>query len=276
MRSASSRAGSAGAAGDPAGTPLNPTPATPGAPTAAAAPVVRAGRDRTKALLLLLAGTVGGLTAGIPVPQAMVQSGSLGFVIALGFVLGDRDVRRRAAAGRWVRTRWLVLVGAAWGAVVGELSALGVLSFEYGAHSNTFGFHYPMTNTFGQTIHGFVPGVVTGVFMAVAMGLAFVLLKEDERMWFAIPWAIPLGWWTGAESLAVGQALGHLNWDYVGPAQIQGMRFGIAWMEAMLIFRWAYLRANGDLVRMRAEIRAADDAKWAAAKEPKRSTSGPA
>jgi len=223
---------------------------------------------RTKAILLLLAGTLGGLTAGIPVPQAMIQSGTLGFAISLGFVLGERDVQRRENAGRWVRWRWLILVGAVWGAVVGELSALGLLSFEYGVRSHTFGFNYPMTNTFGQTIHGFVPGVVTGVFMAVAMGLSFVLLKEDERMWFAIPWAIPLGWWTGAESLAVGQALGHLNWDYIGPAQIQGMRFGIAWMEAMLIFRWAYLRSTGDLLRMRAEIRAADDAKWAAARSP--------
>jgi len=268
MPSASSRAGSAGAGGEPGVTTREAA-----APTAR--PGFRAGRERTKALLLLLAGTVGGLTAGIPVPHAMIEAGTLGFAIALGFVLGDREVRRRgAAAGRWVRMRWLVLAGAVWGAAVGELSALGVLSFEYGAHSNTFGFHYPMTNTFGQTIHGFVPGVVTGVFMAVAMGLAFVLLKEDERMWFAIPWAIPLGWWTGAESLAVGQALGHLNWDYIGPAQIQGMRFGIAWMEAMLIFRWVYLRANGDLGRMRAEIRAADDAKWAAAKESGRSTSG--
>lgn len=237
-------------------------------PISAAASVSRAGTGGAKSALLLLAGTLGGLSAGIPVPHSMIQAGSLGFAIALGFVLGERDVRRRgAAAGRWVRTRWLVVAGAAWGAVVGELSALGVLSFEYGVRSNTFGFHYPMTNTFGQTIHGFVPGVVTGVFMAVAMGLAFVLLKEDERMWFAIPWAIPLGWWTGAESLAVGQALGHWNWDYIGPAQVQGMRFGIAWMEAMLILRWAYLRATGDLVRMRAEIRAADDAKWAAARK---------
>lgn len=256
MPSASSRP-EIDASGDPAVT----------APSGAPAPAARTGMHRTKAVLLLLAGTLGGLSAGIPVPQAMIQSGTLGFAIALGFVLGEWDVQRRANPGRWVRMRWLVLVGTVWGAVVGELSALGTLSFEYGVHSNTFGFHYPMTNTFGQTIHGFVPGVVTGVFMAVAMGLAFVLLKEDERMWFAIPWAIPLGWWTGAESLAVGQALGHLNWDYIGPAQIQGMRFGIPWMEAMLIVRWAYLRSTGDLQRMRAAIRAADDAKWAAARK---------
>jgi hypothetical protein len=257
MPSASSRAGKAAAA--------EPAVTAPPAPDAAI-PAARRGMHRTKAILLLVAGAVGGMTAGVPVPQAMIQSGTLGFAIALGFVLGERDVQRLgAAAGRWVRWRWLILVGTVWGAVVGELSALGPLSFEYGVHSNTFGFHYPMTNTFGQTIHGFVPGVVTGVFMAVAMGLAFVLLKEDERMWFAIPWAIPLGWWTGAESLAVGQALGHWDWDYIGPAQIQGMRFGIAWMEAMLIFRWAYLRSTGDLQRLRAAIRAADDAKWAAA-----------
>jgi len=258
MPSASSRPDKVDAPGEAATAP--PEASTP-------APRAHTSMNPTKAALLLLAGTLGGVSAGVPVPEAMIQSGTLGFAIALGFVLGERAVERRENPGRWVRMRWLVLVGAVWGAAIGELSAMGVLSFEYGVHSNTFGFHYPMTNTFGQTIHGFVPGVITGVIMAVAMGLAFVLLKEDERMWFAIPWAIPLGWWTGAESLAVGQALGHLNWDYIGPAQIQGMRFGIPWMEAMLIFRWAYLRFTGDLQRMRAEIRAADDAKWAAAKK---------
>lgn len=226
--------------------------------------------NRTKSVLLLLAGTLGGMTAGIPVPQAMVQAAALGFAIALGYLLGERDVARRPEAGRgtWLRARWLLLSGGVWGAAVGQLAAMDLLSFRYGVRSHTFGFEYPMTNTFGQTIHGLLPGAITGIFIAVFMGLAFPLLKEDERMWFAIPWAIPLGWWTGAESLAVGQALGHWNWDYIGPAQIQGMRFGIAWMEAMLIVRWAYLRYTGDLQRMRAEIRAADDAKWAAGKKP--------
>lgn len=225
--------------------------------------------NTTKILILLAAGTLGGLTAGVPVPQSMIQAGSLGFLLSLGFVLAELEIARKGIThkGTGIRTKWLVVVGTAWGAAVGQLTKMGVLSFEYGVHSQTFGFHYPMTNTFGQTIHGVVPGVVTGVFMTVAMGLAFPLLKEEERMWFAIPWAIPLGWWTGAESLAVGQALGHWNWDYIGPAQIQGMRFGIAWMEFMLISRWAYLLSTGDLKRLRAAIKAADDAKWAAAEK---------
>jgi hypothetical protein len=225
--------------------------------------------NTTKILILLAAGTVGGLTAGIPVPQSMIQAGSLGFCLSLAFVLAELEIARKRIThkGTRIRTKWLVLAGTVWGAAVGELTRLGVLSFDYGVHSQTFGFHYPMTNTFGQTIHGVVPGIITGVFMTVAMGLSFPLLKEEEKMWFAIPWAIPLGWWTGAESLAIGQALGHWNWDYIGPAQIQGMRFGIAWMEFMLISRWAYLLFTGDLKRLRAAIKAADDAKWAAAEK---------
>ncbi|MBI5137028.1 MAG: hypothetical protein HZA24_06780 [Nitrospirae bacterium] len=221
----------------------------------------------TKEMILLVAGTAGGVLSGIPVPQSIIQGASLGFLIALGIILGQREIDRRGLHGRGakVRAKWLTLTGAAWGAVIGALTAAGPLAFEYGVYSQAFGFHYPRTNTFGQTIHGVLPGTITGICVAVAMGLAFTMVKEEEKMWFMIPFAIPLGWWTGAESLAVGQSLGHLNWDYMGPAQVQGMRFGIPWMECMIIFRWAYLAATGDLRRMRAAIKAADDAKWAAA-----------
>lgn len=219
-----------------------------------------------KEMILLGAGTLGGVLAGIPVPQATIQSSTLGFLIALGVILGEREIARRGIQGRGakVRAKWLTVTGAAWGAVIGALTAAGPLAFEYGVHSQTFGFHYPRTNTFGQTIHGVLPGTITGVIVAVAVGLAFTMVKEEEKMWFMIPYAIPLGWWTGAESLAIGQSLGHLNWDYMGPAQVQGMRFGIAWMECMIILRWAYLASTGDLKRMRDAIKAADDAKWAA------------
>ncbi len=221
----------------------------------------------TKNILLLIAGTCGGILSGIPVPESVIQGSSLGFLISLGVILGQHEIDTKGIEGRAtkVRGKWLVLTGSIWGVVVGMLTASGTLAFKYGAISETFGFHYPRTNTFGQTIHGVVPGVITGVFVAVAMGLAFTMVKEDERMWFMIPFAVPLGWWTGAESVAVGQSLGHLNWDYMGPAQIQGMRFGIPWMECMIIFRWAYLLATGDLKRMRQAMKAADDAKWAAA-----------
>ncbi len=220
-----------------------------------------------KALLLLIAGTCGGIASGYPVPESIIQGGSLGFLIALAIVLAEREKTRKqeVGPGRWIYTRWLVAFGALWGAVVGKLAETGVLAFNYGAHSQTYGFHYPRTNTFGQTISGMVPGMITGTLVALAMGLAFTMLKEDEKMWFAIPYAIPLGWWTGAESLAIGQSLGHLNWEYIGPAQIQGMRFGIPWLECMLIFRYFYLRGTGDLKRMRDEAKAIDDAKWAAA-----------
>jgi len=221
----------------------------------------------TKNIILLVAGTIGGILSGIPVPQSIIQGGSLGFLLALGVVLGQGEIDRKGIQGRgaWIRTKWLTITGASWGAVIGALTASGVLAFEYGVYSQQFGFHYPRTNTFGQTIHGILPGTITGIIVAVAMGLAFTMVKEEEKMWFMIPFAIPLGWWTGAESLAVGQSLGHLNWEYMGPAQVQGMRFGIPWMECMIIFRWVYLRSTGDLTRMRAKIKAADDAKWAAA-----------
>ncbi len=221
----------------------------------------------TKNIILLIAGTIGGVLSGIPVPQSVIQGASLGFLITLGVILGQNELTAKGIEGRGtlIRTKWLVLVGLVWGAVIGALTAAGPLAFEYGAISQTFGFHYPRTNTFGQTIHGVIPGMVTGVLVAVAMGLAFTMVKEEEKMWFMIPFAVPLGWWTGAESLAVGQSLGHLNWDYMGPAQVQGMRFGIPWMECMIIFRWAYLAATGDLKRMRQAIKAADDAKWAEA-----------
>ncbi len=221
----------------------------------------------TKNIILLIAGTTGGILSGIPVPQSVIQGASLGFLIALGVILGQNELNKKGIEGRGtlIRTKWLVLTGLAWGAIIGALTAAGPLAFEYGAISQQFGFHYPRTNTFGQTIHGIIPGMITGVFVSVAMGLAFTMVKEEEKMWFMIPFAIPLGWWTGAESLAVGQSLGHLNWEYMGPAQVQGMRFGIPWMECMIIFRWAYLLVTGDLKRMRQAIKAADDAKWAAA-----------
>jgi len=221
----------------------------------------------TKNIILLVAGTLGGVLSGIPVPESVIQGSTLGFLIALGVILGQNEIDKRGLEGRntWVRTKWLTITGGAWGAAIGLLTAAGMLSFKYGAISQTFGFHYPRTNTFGQTIHGVVPGMITGVFVAVAMGLAFTMVKEEEKMWFMIPFAVPLGWWTGAESLAIGQTLGHLNWEYMGPAQVQGMRFGIPWMECMIILRWAYLLSTGDLKRMRKVIKDADDAKWAAA-----------
>jgi len=223
--------------------------------------------SKPHALILLIAGTFGGFLSGIPVLESVIQGTTLGFAIALGVVLGSREIERKGITGRGTRiyTRWLTITGGIWGIAVGQLTAMGVLSFNYGAHSQTFDFNYPMTNTFGQTIHGAVPGLITGVLIAVLMGLAFMMVRPDEKMWFIIPFAVPLGWWTGAESLAVGQALGHLNWDYIGPAQVQGMRFGIPWMECMIIFRYFHLRANGDLKRMRDAAKAEDDAKWAAA-----------
>jgi hypothetical protein len=220
----------------------------------------------TKNIILLFAGTVGGVLSGIPVPQSIIQGGSLGLLIALGVILGQNEIDKRGIEGRgtWVRTKWLIITGVAWGAVIGALTAAGPLAFEYGAISQQFGFHYPRTNTFGQTINGVLPGIVTGMFVSVAMGLAFTMVQEEEKMWFMIPFAVPLGWWTGAEALAIGQTIGHLNWEYMGPAQTQGMRFGIPWMECMVIFRWAYLASTGELKRMRQATKAADDAKWAA------------
>jgi len=225
----------------------------------------------TKMAILLLAGTLGGATAGIPVWQSVVQAATLGFAVALGYVLGERECRRRQVPGRGtgIRTRWLVITGGVWGLVIGLLTTHGVLAFDYGVRSETFASHYPRGNIFGLLVEGVppqvVPTIVSGVFITVAMGLAFSLLKEEDALWFLIPWAIPLGWWTGAESLAVGQALGYLRWEFIGPAQVQGMRFGIPWMELMLLSRYLYNRSTGDLQRLRAEIKAADDAKWAAA-----------
>lgn len=233
----------------------------------------------TKTMILLTAGTVAGLTAGVPVWQSMVQAGFLGFAVALGYVLGEREVQNKGIAGRggWIRTKWLVVTGAAWGTVIGLLTSTGKLVFEYGVHSETFAVQYPRGNTFGLLVEGVEPTVgatiITGVFIAVAMGLAFSMLKEEDAMWFLLPWAVPLGWWTGAESLAVGQALGYLRFEFIGPAQVQGMRFGIPWMEFMLISRYIYLRATGDLQRLRAEIKAIDDAKWAAARSASSGTS---
>jgi hypothetical protein len=228
---------------------------------------------RTKSAILLLAGTLGGATAGIPVWQSVVQAAALGFAVTLGYLLGEHECRRREVPGRGtgIRTRWLTITGGAWGLVVGVLTHTGALSFDYGVRSETFASHYPRGNIFGLLVEGVepqvVPTIVTGVFIAVAMGLAYSLLKEEDALWFLIPWAVPLGWWTGAESLAVGQALGYLQWEFIGPAQVQGMRFGIPWMELMVISRYLYGRSTGDLQRLRAELKAADDAKWAAAEK---------
>lgn len=226
-----------------------------------------------KTLILLTAGTVAGITAGVPVWQSMLQAGLLGFAVALGYVLGEREVRRKGITGRgsWIRTKWLTLTGTVWGVVIGWLTSSGRLVFEYGVRSETFAVRYPRGNTFGLLVEGvapqILPTVITGVFIAVAMGLAFSMLKEEDAMWFLLPWAVPLGWWTGAESLAIGQALGYLRFEFIGPAQVQGMRFGIPWMELMLISRYLYLRASGDLKRLRDEVKAIDDAKWEAARQ---------
>ncbi|MFQ5508928.1 MAG: hypothetical protein ACE5FN_06280 [Leptospirillia bacterium] len=225
----------------------------------------------TKIGILLLAGTVAGITAGIPVFQSMMQAGSLGFAISLGFVLGELECRKKKVTnkGTGIRTKWLVITGTVWGAIIGQLTSMGILSFKYGVISESFELPYPRNNTFGLLVEGVepqvLPTIITGIFIAVAMGLAFGLLKEEDKMWFVIPWCVPLGWWTGAESLAIGQSLGYLEWEFIGPAQTQGMRFGIPWMEFMIISRWAYLKFTGDLTRLRAEIKAVDDAKWAAA-----------
>lgn len=224
-----------------------------------------------KIIVLLLAGTLGGMTAGIPVPQSMIQAGSLGFLVSLGYILGELECRRKQVTnkGTRIRAKWLALMGTIWGAAIGGLTSNGILTFDYGVHSVTFASHYPRNNTFGLLVEGVdpqvLPTIVTGIFVAVALGLAFNLLKAEDKMWFLIPWCVPLGWWTGAESLAVGQALGYLQWEFIGPAQIQGMRFGIPWMEAMIIARWALMRSTGELQALRARIKAEDDAKWAAA-----------
>lgn len=226
---------------------------------------------RAKAIVLIAAGTIGGGTAGIPVWQSIVQAASLGFLISLALVIGQYRVQAKGITGRgsWERTKWLTLAGVVWGGAVGWLTSHGMLTFEYGVKSVTYASHYPRNNTFGLLVEGvrpeIIPTIVTGVFVAVALGLAFSLLKEEDAMWFLLPWCVPLGWWSGAESLAVGQALGYLNWEFIGPAQIQGMRFGIPWMECMVISRWVLLKSNGDLAQLRARIKAEDDAKWAAA-----------
>ncbi|MDH4228504.1 MAG: hypothetical protein OEW11_02005 [Nitrospirota bacterium] len=236
---------------------------------------------RAKAIVLVVAGTLGGGSAGIPVWQSVVQAGSFGFLISLAVVIAQFRIQQMGIAGRgsWERIKWLTLAGALWGGVVGALTSRGMLVVEYGVKSVTYGSHYPRNNTFGLLVEGVQPDllatIVTGVFVAVALGLAFGMLKEEDHMWFLIPWAVPLGWWTGAESLAIGQALGYLNWEFIGPAQTQGMRFGIPWMECMIISRWALMRSTGELQALRARIKAADDAKWAAARQQQGQKSEP-
>ncbi|MDH5526240.1 MAG: hypothetical protein OEY97_02890 [Nitrospirota bacterium] len=227
--------------------------------------------NRAKAIVLVAAGTIGGGTAGIPVWQSVVQAASLGFLISLALVYGQFRIQAKGIQGRgsWERTKWLTLAGVVWGGIIGWLTSSGILAFEYGVKSVTHGSHYPRNNTFGLLVEGvspeILPTICTGVFVSVALGLAFSLLKEEDAMWFLLPWCVPLGWWTGAESLAIGQALGYLNWEFIGPAQTQGMRFGIPWVEFMVISRWAFMKSDGSLNALRARIKAEDDAKWAAA-----------